>query len=169
MLLAEALAARKDTIKEIDDLRGRLAAAVVRFEDQDAPADDPSDVLTKLTRALDRFESLTVRINRTNNSTRLTFNSRELSLMEAIALRERLVLEAKARRGAVDAVEVATGAAKGAHGRGWLGGRRQKDEVRELPTVELRAERRAADELSESVRRLDLSVQQRNWTTEMTE
>src|SRR5687767_7796113 len=81
MLLAEALAARKDTIKEIDDLRGRLAAAVVRFEDQDAPADDPADVLIHLARALDRFESLTVRINRTNNQTRLTFDNRELSLM----------------------------------------------------------------------------------------
>lgn len=169
MLLAEALAARKDTIKEIDDLRGRLATAVVRFEDQDAPADDPADVLIHLARALDTFESLTVRINRTNNQTRLTFDNRELSLMEAIALRERLVLEAKAHRGAVEAVETATGSGKAGHGRGWLGSRRQKDEVRELPTVELRVERRAADELSQSVRRLDLAVQQRNWTTEMQE
>ncbi len=169
MLLAEALAARKDTIKQIDDLRGRLAAAVVRFEDQDAPADDPTEVLIELARALDRFESLTVRINRTNNATRLAFDDRELNLMEAIALRERLILESKARRGAVEAVEVATASGKAGHGRGWLGGRRQKDELRELPTVELRAERRAADELSESVRRLDLAVQQRNWTTEIHE
>lgn len=167
MLLAEALAARKDAIKQIDDLGNRLAAAVVRDEDQDGPADDPADVLADLTAALDRVESLTVRVNRTNNETRLTFDGRELSLMEAIALRERLLLESRARRSAVEAVERATGSAKS--GRGWLGRRRAKDEVREIPTVELRLERRAADQLSEAVRRLDLALQQRNWTTDIPE
>lgn len=167
MLLAEALAARKDAAKEIDHLRARLAAAVLRYEDEEAPAYDPAEVVGELGRTLDRFESLTVRINRTNNQTRVNFDARELSLMEAIALRERLILEAKARRAAVEAVEQATGS--GRSGRGWPGGRRAKDEVRELPTVELRAERRAADGLSEAVRRLDLAVQQRNWTTQLLE
>ena len=168
MLLAEALAARKDAVKEIDDLRGRLAAAVLRYEDQDTPVDDPSEVVERLTAVLDRFESLTVRINHTNNETRLTFDGRDLSVMEAIALRERLILETKARRSAVDAVEEATGSGKAGR-RGWLGGRRGKDDVRELPTVEVRAERRVADVLSEAVRRLDLALQQRNWTTQLRE
>lgn len=61
MLLAEALAARKDSIKEIEDLRDRLAAAVVRYEDEDSPADDPEVVANDLTRSLDRFQSLTGR------------------------------------------------------------------------------------------------------------
>jgi hypothetical protein len=169
MLLAEALASRKDTITEIENLRARLAAAVVRYEDQEAPADDPAEVVTALTGALDRFESLAIRINRTNNETRLTFDKRDLSLMEAIALRERLVLEAKARHAAVDAVEQTTGLGKAGRGRGWLGTRRAKDDVREMPTVDLRAERRAADGLSEAVRRLDLALQQRNWTTQLRE
>lgn len=167
MLLAEALAARKDTIKEIDDLTGRLKAAVVRYEDQVSPVEDAGEVLAALGRALDRLESLTVRLNRANNDTRLNFDGRELSVMEAIALRERLLLEAKARRAAVDAVEQATGA--GRAGRGWLTHRRAKDELRELPTVDLRAERQAADRLSEAVRRLDVAVQQRNWTIELGE
>jgi hypothetical protein len=64
-------------------------------------------------------------------------------------------------------LEQATGSGKA--GRGWLGGRRSKDEVRELPTVDVRAERRAADDLSETIRRLDLMLQQRNWTTELLE
>ena len=110
MLLADALAARKDAITQIDDLRGRLTSAALRYEDQERAGDDPADVVARLGATLDRFESLTVRINRTNNATRLTFDERDLSLMEAIALRERLVLEAKARRGAVEAVEAATGA-----------------------------------------------------------
>ena len=167
MLLAEALATRKDTIKEIDDLTGRLSAAVVRYEDQANPVEDAGEVLTALGRALDRLEALTVRINRANNETRLSFEGRELTVMEAIALRERLILEAKARRAAVDTIERATGASKA--GRGWLTSRRAKDELRELPTVDLRAERLAANRLSEAVRRLDMTVQQRNWTTDIGE
>lgn len=167
MLLAEALAARKDTTKEIDALAGRLKAAVLRYEDEGSPSDDPAEVVAQLDRALHRFETLTVRINRANNSTRVTFDGRELSLMEAIALRERILLEAKARRGAVTAIEEATGA--GRAGARWPSARRGKDELREIPTVELRDERRTADSLSEAVRRLDIAVQQRNWTTELPE
>jgi hypothetical protein len=168
MLLAEALASRKDAIAGIDDLRARLAAAVLRYEDQDSPAEEPGQLLGELGTTLDRFESLSVRINRTNNATRLSFDGRELSLMEAIAYRERLVMEAKARRGALEEIERATGSGKGGT-RGGLGSRRTKDQLRELPTVEMRAERRATDDLSESVRRLDLALQQRNWTTELGE
>jgi hypothetical protein len=112
MLLAEALAARKDTIKEIEELSRRLTAAAVRYEDQPAPVDDPVRVDAELTRALDRLQALAVRINLANNETRLSFDGRELTMMEAVALRERLVLEAKARRAAVDAVEHALGAGK---------------------------------------------------------
>ncbi len=167
MLLAEALAARKDSVKEIEALSARLKGSVVRYEDQDASVDDPGNVLLALGRALDRLQELTVRINRTNNATRVAFDGRDLNLMEAIAMRERLVLEAKARRGGVEAVEQAAGAGKG--GRGWLGTRRAKDDIRELPTVDLRAERSVADKLSETVRLLDLAVQQRNWTTQLSD
>ena len=167
MLLAEALAARKDTLAEINALRERLAAAVRRYEDEEQPADDPVEVVTALTIALDRYESIVVRINRTNNVTRLAFDGRDMTIMEAIALRERLTMEAKARRGAVDAVEEATGSGKSGRARVWLGGRRSKDDIRQLPTVELRLERRTADALSEAVRRLDIALQQRNWTTEL--
>ncbi len=165
MLLAEALAARKDALAEITELRERLAASVVRYEDQGAPVEDPAHVVRKLGEALDQLESLSVRINRTNNETRLAFEGREFSVMEAIARRERLVLEAKARREAVSALEGATGSKSG--GRRWLATRRTRDDLRELPTVDLGAERHAADTLSETVRRLDLALQARNWTTEL--
>lgn len=169
MLLAEALAARKDALAEIDDLRDRLAAAVRRYEDQSTPADDPAEVVGALGRALDTYESLVVRINHTNNATWLAFDGRDLSVMQAIALRERLILEAKARRGAVESLEHATGTGKSGRSRGWLGPKRSKDDVRELPTVELRTERQVADHLAETVRRLDMALQQRNWTTDLLE
>jgi hypothetical protein len=164
MLLAEALAARKDVVKEIDALSRRLRAVVVRYEDQSAPADDPTDVERELVRSLDSLQTLTVRINQANNQTTLSFDGRELSMMEAVVLRERLVLEAKARREAVEAIEQAIGVSGG---RGWLGGRRAKDDLREVPNIDLPAAREAADRTSEAVRRLDMAMQQRNWTTEL--
>ena len=167
MLLAEALAARKDAIAEADSLRDRLAAAVLRYEDQAASVEEPSMLVDSLQRALDRFEALTVRIHRTNNGTRLAFDGRDFSIMEAIAFRERLTLEAKARRTAVEALDGAIGVGRAGRTRSWLGTRRSKEDVRELPTVDVRAERQAADTLSETVRRLDLALQQRNWTTEL--
>src|SRR5687768_16257459 len=109
MLLAEALAARNDALTQITSLGDRLTAAVLRYEDQSDPPERPRDVVRELAESLDRLESLTVRINRTNNETRLAFDGRDLTVMEAIALRERLTLEAKARRAAVEALERATG------------------------------------------------------------
>jgi hypothetical protein len=44
-----------------------------------------------------------------------------------------------------------------------------EDDIRELPTVDRRVARRTVDELSETIRRLDLALQQRNWTTELIE
>jgi hypothetical protein len=165
MLLAEALATRKDVVKQIEELSRRLSAAVVRYEDESAPFDDPAQVAGELARALDRLEGLTVQIHRANNHTQLAFDGREMTLMEAVALRERLVLESKARHAAVQAIEQAVGA--GGRGRGWLSGRRAKDDIREVSNVDLAAERRAANGLSETVRRLDMAMQQRNWTTDI--
>jgi hypothetical protein len=167
MLLAEAFAARKDALKEIENLRERIAASAVRYEDQDTGVENSAELVGRLTEQLDHLESLSVRINRTNNDTRLAFESRDLSIMEAIAFRERLTLEAKARRGAVEAVEAATGTATGRRGRSIWGTRRTKDDVRELATIDVAEERRVTDGLSETVRRLDLALQQKNWTTEL--
>ena len=154
-------------LQEIEDLRERIATAAVRYEDQATPVEDPAELVSKLADRLDTFESLSVRINRTNNATRLAFDTRELTIMEAIAFRERLTLEARARRGAVEAVEATTGAMVGRHGRALYGVRRTKDDIRELATIDVTTERRVADELSETVRRLDLALQQKNWTTEL--
>jgi hypothetical protein len=168
MLLAEALAARRDARDQFEDLSDRIAAAAVRYEDQDMPVGDSTKLVGELTARLDTLESLVVRINRTNNGTRLRFDSRDLSIMEAIALRQRLTLEAEARRNMVEAIEDAIGTYRSGR-RGLFGSRRSKDDVRALPTVDIAAERKVADRLSETVRRLDLALQQKDWTTELLE
>lgn len=168
MLLAEALAAKKDALTEVSDLRERLAAAAVRYEDQDAATEDPAELVAKLTDALDRVESLTVRINASNNAARLEFDGRELSIMEAVALRDRLTLEAKARRAVVDAIDEALETKRRPRGDFYaVSGRRSKDDIRRVVTVDYKAARRAADDVSERVRRLDIALQQQNWTVEL--
>lgn len=166
MLLAEALAAKKDALKEVDDLRERLAAAAVRYEDQEA-SEDPAELVAKLDDALDRVESLTVRINKTNNETRLGFDGRELSIMEAVALRDRLTMEARIRRGIVDAIEAGLEIKKGRQEHYFVADRRSKDDVRRIVAVDYRAARSAADDVSERVRRLDIALQQQNWSVEL--
>lgn len=168
MLLAEALAAKKDALTEVSDLRERLAAAAVRYEDQDAATEDPAELVAKLNDALDRVESLTVRINASNNAARLVFDGRELSIMEAVALRDRLTLEAKARRAVVDAIDEALETKRRPRGDFYaVSGRRSKDDIRRVVTVDYKAARRAADDVSERVRRLDIALQQQNWTVEL--
>ena len=169
MLLAEALAAKKDALKEVADLRERLAAAAVRYEDQDAATEDPTELVAKLDDALDRVESLTVRINKTNNASRLNFDGRDLSIMEAVAFRDRLTLEAKARRGVVEAIDegLETKASAKTPSYYQQPARRSKDDVRKVVTIDYKAAREAADALSERVRRLDIALQQLNWTIEL--
>lgn len=168
MLLAEALAAKKDALKEVEGLRERLAAAAVRYEDQDTATEDPTELVAKLDAALDSVESLTVRINKTNNQAQLAFDGRGLSIMEAVALRDRLTLEAKVRRGVVDAIEEGLETKPSGSARGYYKqARRSKDDVRKVIVVDYKTERAAADGLSERVRRLDVALQQLNWTTEL--
>jgi hypothetical protein len=168
MLLAEALAAKKDALLEVEDLRGRLAAAAVRYEDQETAAEDPTELVAKLNEALDRVESLAVRINRTNNEARLAFDGRELSIMEAVALRDRLTLEAKIRRSVVESIEEGLETRPAARAAYYpQQSRRSKDDVRKIVAVDYKAERSVADALSERVRRLDIALQQLNWTTEL--
>jgi hypothetical protein len=171
MLLAEALAARKDALTEIAALRERLAAAAVRYEDQAATAEDPAELIARVSEHLDTVQALTVRINRTNNEARLGFDGVDLTVMEAIALRERLILEAKTRRAPVEVVDEALGAGRHATKQhAYFGAaKRTKDDVVQLAAIDVRAERQAADELSERVRRLDLALQARNWQTELVE
>lgn len=168
MLLAEALAAKKDALTEVSDLRERLAAAAVRYEDQDAATEDPAELVAKLTDALGRVESLTVRINTSNNAARLVFDGRDLSIMEAVALRDRLTLEAKARRAVVDAIDEGLETKRRPRGEYFaVSGRRSKDDIRQVVTVDYKAARRASDDVSERVRRLDIALQQQNWTVDL--
>lgn len=159
MLLAEALAARKDALKRINDLTEALKEAVVVYEDS-TNHEDPAPIAKSLLDAAEEFRALTVRINLTNNETTVTFDGRTMSLMEAVAYREYLLLLSRANKGVYErASEKITG--------GRYGGRRSKEDVRHIEVLPVASFRSAADSASLELRRLDLEIQKRNWVTEV--
>ena len=162
MLLAEGLAARKDALTQIRTLQDRIATAAVHLEDE-KPNEDARELQARLTQALDDFESLSVRINRTNNEAVVAFDGERLTLMQAVARREKLLMAHKARKSVADTI------APVSDRYGYHRKRTSKDDLRQVVTLDVKGERKAADDLAETVRRLDLAVQQVNWTTEMVE
>lgn len=172
MLLAEALAAHKDHLSAVNAMPSRLAAVAVCFED--APEEEREEARRELAELegafaahLAEIERLTVAINRTNNATTVRFEGRELSLMEAVALRDRLTIEEKRTRELLEAVEEAT---SGRSGHSWRGlERRTKDDIRRLALVNVGERRAAHDHLAKRIRALDMELQQRNWNTQLLE
>lgn len=160
-LLSEALAQRKQALSDINTLSARLQGAAIRYDDDKDSYEDSSTLLKSLRDAIGDFETLSVRINKTNNATKLNFDGREFSIMEAVAYREALLLVAKHHRSLADHV------LEQVQGRSRYGRTRTKDDIKQVATVDVTEIRRVADETSETVRRLDIALQQKNWTTEI--
>ena len=164
MLLAEALAERKDILKQIADLAERATSSAMRYEDEDqGPKDEASTLLVELSARLDRLQQLNVLINRSNNETQLSFEGRQMSMMEAIALRDRLALEASKKRAVLEAVS------EERPGRHRMYGyeRRSKDDVKLLPALDVAALRDECNSLSGRARALDLEMQKVNWVEQL--
>jgi hypothetical protein len=84
-----------------------------------------------------------------------------MSMMEAIALRDRLALSIKRQRAVLEALE-------GSRGRGrYSYEKRTKDDVRQLPTMEPTELRNAIDGESARMRLLDVEMQKVNWSTDL--
>lgn len=161
MLLAEALAERKQALSEISSLTARIEAAAVVYEDAEQ-ADVSVDELAKsLAKAIDTFGKLSTRINRTNNATTVKFERKERTIMEWIAERETLQFTAKHYRAIADHVRDTMNPTRR------YGISRSKDDVRQVAKVNAADFRKTADEASEQLRRLDSALQQANWTTEL--
>lgn len=67
MKLAEALVLRGDLAKRLEQVRAR-ALRNARVQEGDAPAEDPSALMSEYDRLADELESLISRINRTKRN-----------------------------------------------------------------------------------------------------
>ncbi len=87
--LAEALVERKGLQQKLGRLQARLAASA-KVQEGETPAENPGELLEEARRALADIHRLTVAINRTNMQVSLPGSDGAMSLMEAIAERDRL-------------------------------------------------------------------------------
>ena len=164
MLLAEALAERKDVLKRIGEYPAKVVEFAVWDEDEKKP---DAAVLVDLNKAyaadLDRLEELNVKIHKANAVLTVQTEQGEMTIMEAIALRDRLNLG----RISADRTKQAVESALGRHS--LYRRSRSKEDVRIKTLVAPRDIAREEDALAGEIRRLDLAIQMVNWSQELPE
>lgn len=149
MKLAEALQARADLNRRIEQLRARISANAV-VQEGEQPGEDPAELLAELDASADALESLISRINLCNSTTLVDGET----LTRLIARRDCLTMRLAAYRG------LATEASN-------LARRAARTEIRMLSAVDVKDVQRRADQLARQLRLLDNRIQETNWLTEL--
>ena len=152
MRLAEALAARADLQRRIEQLRARITANA-RYQEGEEPAEDANALLVEADAALSQLRDLIRRINATN--ARLDLGA-DGTMTDALAARDVLRMRHALL---ADAAAAASGS------NGMI--RQMRSELRQvsaLPVAELRAR---ADDVAVELRELGNRIQQANWTSEL--
>lgn len=149
MKLAEALQERADLNRRINQLCSRLENNAT-VQEGETPAEDPAELLAELDACIARLQELMAAINLTNSRTLVEGRS----LTELIAERDCLNLKLQSYRRVVDSASC-------------LSQRAARTEIRILSTVDVRAIQKQVDDLSARLRRLDNTIQENNWRTEL--
>ena len=149
MKLAEALNLRADTAKRLSQLSERLAANA-KVQEGDSPAEDPSELLNELDRLTNQLEDLISRINLTNSKT--IYDGK--SLTEMIAAKDTLSLKSSILRNFLSSASTKTD-------------RYSNKEIRVVSTVNVRELQKNSDEISEEIRKLNVKIQELNWSTDL--
>jgi hypothetical protein len=153
MKLAEALAARADAQRRLQELRNRISDNATHQEGED-PVEDANALIDEAGRVAVELTRLVRRINATNAATQVEGIG---TITDAIAERDGL---AARRRVLVEAADSASG-------------RRSfrviRSELRLISTLDVPDLRRRADDLARQRRELDLRVQAADWATDLIE
>ena len=150
MKLAEALIARADNNKHIEQLKQRLMRNA-KVQEGEKPAEDPTGLMDELERLSQELEALIQRINRTNSVTQFEKN---VSLSDALATRDILALKHGLYRDLAQAATVVHDI-------------RTKSEVKFRGTVTVSEIQARADQFAKAHRELDTRIQEMNWHTEL--
>lgn len=149
MKLAEALQERADINRRIDRLRARLSRNAT-VQEGEKPAEDPAELMKELDACVMRLEELMARINKTN----CTVSVDGKTLTELIARRDALSLQLSAYRSFLDSASS-------------LSVRATRNEIKILPTVNVRELQKKVDDMSRDLRLIDNALQKANWTAEL--
>ncbi len=152
MKLAEALIARADNQKRLEQIKERLYRNA-RVQEGDEPAEDPAQLLQESERVARQLQELIQRINRTNAAT--PFDD-DLTISDALAIRDVLRVRQALYRGLGQAAAVHQD-------------RYMRSELKFESTVDVRSIQQRADELAAEHRELDTRVQELNWNTDLLE
>ncbi|MEV4753723.1 DIP1984 family protein [Micromonospora sp. NPDC049559] len=152
MKLAEALALRAEASRRVEQLRTRVAASA-RYQEGEAPAEDPAALLAEAGEVLGELEALIRRINRTNAATTVDGGT----LTDALARRDVLRLRHS----------LVTSAADAAAGDGQRGFRQLRSELKMIPALPVAELRGQADDLARQLREVDTLIQRTNWEVDL--
>jgi hypothetical protein len=152
MKLAEALALRADAARRAEELRARITASA-RYQEGEAPAEDPTALLIEAGEVLGELEALIRLINRTNAATQVEGGT----LTDALARRDVLRLRHR----------LVTSAADAAAGEGQRGFRQLRSELKMIPALPVAELRGQADGLAQQLREVDTLIQRTNWEVDL--
>lgn len=155
MRLAEALAARADLQRRIEQLRARITASA-RYQEGEEPAEDAAALLVEAEAAFGQLRDLIRRINKTNARLEL---GEDGTMTDALASRDVLRLQHS----------VLTDAAAAASGANQVGLRQMRSELRQVAALPVAPLRAAADGVAQRLRDLDNRIQQANWIHDVEE
>jgi len=155
MKLAEALTARADLQRRIEQLRARITANA-RYQEGEEPAEDASALLVEADAALAQLRDLIRRINATNSRLDLGADG---TMTDALAARDVLRLQHSL-------LADAAAAASGANDQFLRQMRSELRQISALPVAELRSR---ADAVAQQLRELDNRIQQANWLHDLKE
>lgn len=164
MLLAEALAERRQILDRVSGVGDRWIAVATWDDDEPVPAQTEADAAVgELDADLDRLQLLNVAVYRANNEAAVVWAGSPMSITEAIALRDRLNLERKTLESAKQKIEEAIGTRRGR----WFSDRRSRDDVKTSSLIDPRDLGRRIDALAARMRELDLEIQKVNWSHQL--
>ena len=149
MKLAEALQARADLKRQINQLEYRLTSNALVQEGEN-PNEKPSDLFKEFNKSLEEMEKLVVRINLTNSVEKVEGKT----LTELIAQRDVLKQKIATYRNVVNEASSNTS-------------RATRTEIKVLPTINVESFQKDIDKMSKQLRELDNKIQEANWTIEL--
>ena len=151
MKLAEALQERADLNRKIEQLRQRISSNVL-VQEGEKSMEDPQALMKELDAAIARLEKVMADINLTNCSTVIE----GMTLTELIARKDALNLKLSAYR------DIAYEANQNTR-------RARNTEIKIKSQVKVSSLQKAADDIAAEIRKLDNTLQETNWTTELIE
>ena len=146
MKLAEGLLLRADLMKKIEHLQNRIRPVLIVSDDK-VPQEDPNKLLAQLRKAIEDLETLIIRINKTNNETKI---AGEQTLMEALAKRDSLKMLSETLRNIRYAAQVNNSGDKNLK-----------------TTIDIKKLQAEMDQTGRAFRELDSKIQEMNWLTEL--